>query len=43
MNTKTCSIFADHEVSNTVNSLHNQSVVVPADKAASNVVFTYKS
>ena len=43
MSTKTQSVFADHEVNNTLNSLHDKYVVVPADKAANNVVFICKS
>ena len=43
MSTKTRSVFTDHEVIKTLNSLHDKYVVVPADKAANNVIFVCKS
>ena len=43
MSTKTQSVFADHEVNSTLNGLHDKYVVVPADKAANNVVVICKS
>ena len=43
MNTNNTSVFTDHEVNNTLSSLHDKYVVVPADKAANNVVFVCKS
>ena len=43
MNTKTHSIFKDPKVANCLSSLHMDFVVVPADKAANNVVFVCKA
>ena len=42
MNTKNTSIFKDQNVVDNLSSLHEEYVVVPADKASNNVVFVCK-
>ena len=39
MKTKRKSIFLDHDVQTTLNDLHDQYVVVSADKASNNLIF----
>ena len=42
MNTKATSIFKNPDVAETLSSIHDQYVVVPADKAPNNIVFICK-